>query len=135
MIATNDVHYVEPKEARLQEILLALQTGALLSDPDRMRMSDPNYYLRSPQEMASLFPEWPQAITNTLQIAERCELHLERDRYHLPNFEVPAGYTAASYLQELCDQGMRQRYGEHAGDPVYRDRLDYELKVIHSDGF
>jgi DNA polymerase III subunit alpha len=135
MIATNDVHYVEPKEARLQEILLALQTGALLSDSDRMRMSDPNYYLRSPQEMAGLFPDWPQAITNTLQIAERCELHLERDRYHLPNFEVPADYSVPSYLQELCDQGMRQRYGEHAGDPVFRDRLDYELKVIHSMGF
>lgn len=135
MIATNDVHYVDPPEARLQEILLALQTGALLSDTDRMRMSDGNYYLRSPQEMSALFPEWPQAIENTLQIAERCELKLERDRYHLPDFEVPQGYSANSYLRELCEQGMRQRYGEHASDPVYRDRLEYELQVIHSMGF
>ena len=135
LIATNDVHYVNPEEARLQEILLALQTGSLLSDPDRMRMSDGNYYLRSPQEMADLFPEWPQAITNTLAIAERCELHLERDHYHLPKFEVPQGYTTATYLQELCDQGMRQRYGEHAADPVYRERLDYELRVINQMGF
>ncbi len=135
MIATNDVHYVHPAEARLQEILLALQTGALLSDTDRMRMSDGNYYLRSPQEMSALFPEWPQAIENTLQIAERCELHLERDRYHLPDFEVPQGYSPDSYLRELCEQGMRQRYGEHANDPVYRERLEYELQVIHSMGF
>jgi DNA polymerase-3 subunit alpha len=135
VIATNDVHYVTPQEARLQEILLALQTGSLLSDPDRMRMSDDNYYLRSPQEMADLFPEWPQAITNTLAIAERCELHLERDHYHLPKFEVPQGYTTATYLSELCDQGMRQRYGEHATDPVYCERLDFELRVISQMGF
>ena len=135
MIATNDVHYVNPQDARLQEILLALQTGSLLSDPDRMRMSDENYYLRSPQEMANLFPEWPQAITNTLAIAERCELHLERDHYHLPKFEVPQGYSTSTYLYELCDQGMRERYGDRSADPVYRERLDYELRVISQMGF
>ena len=135
MIATNDVHYVNPNEARLQEILLALQTGSLLSDPERMRMSDNNYYLRSSQEMADLFPEWPQAITNTLAIAERCELHLERDHYHLPKFEVPAGYTTATYLRKLCDQGMQERYGGGASDPIYSERLDYELRVINQMGF
>ncbi len=135
VIATNDVHYVNKEEARLQEILLALQTGALLSDTDRMRMSDDNYYLRSPEEMANLFPEWPEAITNTLAIAERCDLHLERDRYHLPKFEVPQGYTTATYLRELCDQGMRERYGESTIDPVYCERLDYELRVIGQMGF
>lgn len=135
MIATNDVHYVEPQEARLQEILLALQTGALLTDADRMRMSDNNYYLRSPQEMSALFPEWPQAISNTLAIAERCDLHLERDRYHLPDFKVPQGYTTETYLKELCEKGMHQRYGDVADDKVHRERLDYELQVIHTMGF
>jgi DNA polymerase-3 subunit alpha len=134
-VATNDVHYVDPSDARLQDILLAVQTSCVLTDPNRMRMSDESYYLRSPQEMAELFAEVPGAISNTLLIAERCELDLGFKGYHLPHFDVPEGYTAESYLRELCETGLEQRYGAQAQDPEISSRLDYELGIIHEMGF
>jgi DNA polymerase-3 subunit alpha len=134
-IATNDVHYINKSDARLQDIMLAIQTGSILSDPKRMRMSTDTYYLRSPQEMASLFSETPAALSNTLAIAERCNLDLGFKGYHLPQFDVPAGKTADGYLRELCEVGLSRRYGERANDPVVRQRLDYELQVIHKMGF
>ena len=94
-VATNDVHYINPEDARLQDILLAIQTGTLISDPDRMRMSGNTYYLRSPEEMSSLFAEVPEALANTLLIAERCNVDLSPKGYHLPVFEVPPGTTPA----------------------------------------
>ncbi len=135
LIATNDVHYVDREDARYQDILLAIQTGALLSDPNRMHMTGDTYYLRSPEEMAALFAEVPQSISNTVTIAERCNLHLERDEYHLPKFEVPEGFNAETYLRMLCEKGLQKRYGDHATDTEVRDRLDYELSVIHEMGF
>ena len=134
-VATNDVHYINPEDARLQDILLAIQTGTLLSDPNRMRMTDGSYYLRSPEEMGRLFAEVPQALANTLMIAERCNVDLGFKGYHLPNFDVPEGCTAESYLRSLCEIGLKQRYGERSGDPVVNKRLDYELSVIHQMGF
>jgi DNA polymerase III subunit alpha len=134
-VATNDVHYIDQKDARYQDILLAIQTGALLSDPNRMRMKDNSYYLRSPDEMERLFKETPQALTNTLIIAERCNVDLGFKGYHLPDFEVPGGITAQNYLRELCDVGLQKRYGDRADDPIVRERLDYELDVIHTMGF
>ncbi len=134
-VVTNDVHYVDPDEFKLQDILLALQTGNVLSEPNRMRMSDNSYYLRSPQEMAALFPDLPETVSNTLEIAERCNLSLERSGYHLPRFEVPSGYTTATYLRELCEKGLQQRYGQRANDAEVRQRLDYELQVISQMGF
>jgi len=134
-IATNDVHYVDAGDARLQDILLAIQTGCVLKDPNRMRMSDNSYYLRSPQEMAALFAEVPQAISNTLLIAERCNVNLKTKGYHLPQFSVPAGYTAESYLRELCEQGLRRKYGARAEEATVRQRLNYELDVIEKMGF
>ena len=134
-VATNDVHYVRKEDARLQDILLAIQTGCVLTDPKRMRMTDASYYLRSPEEMAALFSEVPDAINNTLLIAERCNIDLGFKGYHLPQFEVPPGYTPQSYLLELCEAGMQRRYGSRADDPVVRKRLDYELKIIHKMGF
>ncbi len=95
-VATNDVHYINPEDARLQDIMLAIQTGSVLSDPNRMRMSDNSYYLRSPEEMAEIFAEVPTAISNTLMIAERCELDLGFKGYRLPRFDVPEGDTAES---------------------------------------
>jgi DNA polymerase-3 subunit alpha len=135
LIATNDSHYINPEDARYQDILLAIQTGSLLSDPNRMRMTDPTYYLRSPQEMAELFAEVPEAISNTLLVAERCNVDLTPSGYHLPLFEVPEGYTAESYLRELCEEGLRRRYGSRADNPEVRQRLEYELSVIHTMGF
>lgn len=134
-VATNDVHYIEKEDWRLQDILLAIQTGSVLSDPNRMRMTDPSYYLRSPQEMSALFAEVPQALQNTLLIAERCNVDLSFKGYHLPIFEVPEGYTPQSYLRELCEEGLKKRYGPRAADPILRQRLEYELGVIHQMGF
>jgi len=134
-VATNDVHYIEKDDARLQDILLAVQTGCLLSDPNRMRMSDASYYLRSPEEMAQLFSEVPEAITNTLLIAERCDIDLGFKGYHLPHFAVPDGYTPETYLRELCEAGYRRLYQNRSDDRVFRDRLEYELGIIHEMGF
>jgi DNA polymerase-3 subunit alpha len=134
-VATNDVHYVDAGDARLQDIMLAVQTGCVLSDPNRMRMSDNSYYLRSPQEMAALFGEVPGALSNTLEIAERCNLDLGFKGYQLPRFPVPADETGETYLRRLCEAGLEQRYGPQAGDPALRQRLEYELGVIHQMGF
>ena len=134
-VATNDVHYVDKQDARLQDIMLAVQTGSILSDPRRMRMSADSYYLRSPQEMEQLFAETPDALSNTLLIADRCDLDLGFKGYHLPKFDVPPRYTANSYLRQLCEAGLARRYGDRASDPKVRERLDYELKIIHKMGF
>lgn len=135
-IATNDVHYINQSDARLQDILLAIQTGALITDPNRFRMSVESFYLRSPEEMATLFSELPEALSNTIEIAERCEVDLSSKGYHLPRFPVPPGYSAETYLRELCEEGMIRRYGTaRARDPELRERLEYELSVIHQMGF
>lgn len=135
-VATNDVHYINRPDARLQDILLAIQTGSLITDPNRMRMSVDSFYLRSPEEMAGLFSEVPTALTNTLEIAERCDVDLTSKGYHLPRFPVPPGYTAETYLRELCEEGLTRRYGEASGrNTILRERLEYELRVIHEMGF
>ena len=100
-----------------------------------MRMTDSSYYLRSPQEMADLFSEIPEALSNTLLIAERCNVDLGFKGYHLPVFDVPDGKSAQAYLRELCEAGVQRRFGERANDPLIRQRLDYELGVIHKMGF
>jgi len=135
LVATNDVHYVNSSDAKLQDILLAVQTGSLLTDPKRMRMSDETYYLRTPQEMANIFSEVPEALSNTVLIAERCEVDLGFKGYHLPDFPVPEGYNPQTYLRKLCDDGLRIRYGEYATDSVIQERLEYELGIIHTMGF
>ncbi len=134
-VATNDVHYVDPEDAHLQDILLAIQTGSLVSDPNRMRMTDGSYYLRSPDEMGRLFAELPEALSNTLLVAERCSVDLGFKGYQLPLFEVPADYTPDSYLRQLCETGLEKRYGERANDKEVRQRLEYELGIIHNMGF
>ncbi|MHC1740226.1 MAG: DNA polymerase III subunit alpha [Anaerolineaceae bacterium] len=134
-IATNDVHYINRADARLQDILLCIQTGSLISDPNRMRMTGDSFYLRSPEEMAALFPETPEALANTLMIADRCNVEISKDGYHLPKFDVPSGFTPDSYLRSLCEEGLIQHYGERSRDPEVRKRLDYELSVIHDMNF
>ncbi|MGW8227044.1 MAG: DNA polymerase III subunit alpha, partial [Anaerolineales bacterium] len=134
-VATNDVHYINEADAKLQDILLAIQTGCLLSDPNRMRMSGETYYLRSPEEMSTIFGEVPGAISNTLAIAERCNVDLGFKGYHLPHFDVPGEFTAQTYLKKLCEEGLERRYGTHKDDPEIRQRLDYELEIIHKMGF
>jgi DNA polymerase III subunit alpha len=134
-IAANDVHYINPEDARLQDILLAIQTGSLLADPDRMKMGDNTYYLRTPEEMQALFGHIPGAIENTLEIAERCKVDLTPKGYHLPLFSVPETFTTQSYLRDLCEKGLERIYGEKASEPEIKDRLEYELSVIHEMGF
>ena len=134
-IATNDVHYINQEDARLQDILLAIQTGCVLSDPNRMRMSGQSFYLRSPEEMSRIFTEVPESISNTLLIAERCNIDLGFKGYHLPHFDVPEDFTPQSYLLKLCEDGMERRYGDHKHDQEVRQRLEYELEIIHTMGF
>jgi DNA polymerase III subunit alpha len=134
-VATNDVHYINREDARLQDIMLAIQTGCVLSDPNRMRMTSNSYYLRSTEEMQALFGEVPGALSNTLLIAERCNIDLGFKGYRLPQFEVPEGYTADGYLRSLCEAGLQRRYGARMSDPMIRQRLDFELGIIHQMGF
>jgi len=134
-IATNDVHYINPEDWRYQDILLAIQTNSLITEPGRFRMSDDTYYLRPPDEMARLFSEVPEALSNTLLIAERANVDLSSKGYHLPLFEVPEGHTTQTYLRGLCESGLKQRYADRAEDPEVRSRLEYELKVINEMGF
>ena len=112
-VATNDVHYINQSDSKLQDILLAIQTNSLLTDKDRMSMTDDSYYLRTAQEMQQLFAEVPESLSNTLLIAERCNVDLSFKGYHLPDFDVPEGYTAQTYLRHLCEEGAHRRYGEH----------------------
>jgi DNA polymerase-3 subunit alpha len=133
LVATNDAHYVRAEDAEAQDILLCIQTGKVRADPDRLRMTDNGYYVKSAAEMAAILGEWPDALENTLRIAERCEVNVESDGYHLPDFAVPAGHDPESYLRELTEAGFRQRYPEP--DEALWDRLNYELSVIHNMGF
>ncbi len=121
-VSTNDAHYINPEDAKYQDILLAIQTGALLADPERMRMNDGSYYLRSPEEMAHLFAEVPDSLANTLLIAERCNINLDVKEYRLPRFEVPQGQTAeilpASPVRRRVKAALRGKRHQRAGtDP------------------
>jgi len=132
-VATADVHYVHQEDAAAQELLLAIQTSTTLSDPTRMRMGSDDYYLMTPQEMALLMPEYPEALENTLWVAEQCSVDIGFTGYHLPKFPVPEPYTAQEYLRKLCEEGVHRRYAEIT--PEIRNRIDYELRVIHEMGF
>ncbi|MGQ9674430.1 MAG: DNA polymerase III subunit alpha [Chloroflexota bacterium] len=133
LVATNDVHYVRQEDARAQEILLCIQTNTTLDDPKRMTMGSDSFYLRSPDEMAALFAEVPEALANTQLIAERCDLKLDFNRVHLPQFPIPEGYTPDTYLEKLCRDGLKRRYQRVTQE--VDERLRYELSVIEKTGF
>lgn len=133
LVATNDVHYARREETNIHDVLLCIQTGKTVTEPNRMRMDGDTYYLRSAEEMAALFSEVPEALTNTLRVAEACELELEFGHYRLPLFQVPEGYDVQSYLLHLCEEGLQRRYTIIT--PQIRERLDYELDIIHQMGF
>jgi DNA polymerase III subunit alpha len=136
LLATNDVHYVRKEDADPHDTLLCIQTNAHKDEANRMRMSDASYYLTSREEMWTYFHEVPQALSNTLRVAEMCEVDLDTKGYHLPVFPVPDGFDSASYLRHLCQKGLRWRYGEGAlSDETLQKRLGYELEVIHNMGF
>lgn len=133
LVATNDVHYVKREHAEMQDILLCIQTGKTVDDPGRLRFQSDELYLKSAEEMAAKFGELPEALKNTLIIAERCNVELAFGRLHLPDYPIPEGKTPDTYLEELCRQGVKWRYGEIT-EPV-RQRLEYELKVIRQMGY
>ncbi len=133
LVTTNDVHYTYPEDAHAHDVLLCIQTGKTINEPNRMRMDGESYYLKSGEEMAALFPEAPQALTNSLRIAEMCEVELEFGNYHLPIFDVPGGFDPQSYLRHLCETGLRKKYPSIT--PQIQARLDYELDIIHQMGF
>ncbi len=133
LVCTNDAHYLHKEDAEAHDVLLCIQTGKTLDDENRMRYEPRNFYLRSEDEMAALFAEYPDALENTVRIAERCQLEFTFGKYHLPEFKLPEGYDSPSYLRKLCDEGFRERYGE--ARPDYRHQLDYELDMIEKMGF
>jgi DNA polymerase-3 subunit alpha len=136
ILATNDVHYTRAEDAKPHQVLLCIQTGSSVKDP-KLSFSDAEFYLKSYDEMAALFGEVPGALSNSVRIAEMCDVKLDWEGYHLPNFDVPEGYDAYSYLRHLCEKGLAWRYGESqvASDDALRQRLAHELGIIHSMGF
>lgn len=133
LVCTNDVHYTYAEDAAAHDILLCIQTGKKVQDEDRMRYEGGQYYVKSPQEMADLFPYAPQALENTRKIADRCHVEIEFGVTKLPRYDVPEGYTSWEYLNKLCREGLEQRY-----QPVtqeLRERLEYELDTIRTMGY
>lgn len=133
LVATNDVHYCKCEDSATQEILVCVQTNTTINDPKRLKSDTDQLYLKSPEEMSRLFSTIPEALSNTIHIAEMCSLDLGFKGYHLPAFPVPEGTTPEQYLEDLCRAGVRRKYGHDVGE--VGDRLRYELDVITSMGF
>ncbi len=133
VVLTNDAHYTTREDAYLQDVLMCIQMGKTMDDPDRMRFETQEFYLKSEEEMASLFPEHPEILDNTMKIAARCQVDFAFGHYHLPVYDVPEGYTAQEYLHKLCIEGLERLYGADAEDK--RERLEYELNMIAQMGF
>lgn len=133
LVATNDVHYCEEHDAPAQDVLVCVQTNTTLQDPKRLKSDTNQLFLKSADQMARLFGDVPESLTNTIRIAEMCSLDLGFKGYQLPEFDVPDGFTGETYLRYLCEQGAMERYGTIDG--AVGERLDYELGVINSMGF
>ena len=134
LVVTNDCHYLTADDAEAQEVLMCIQTGKTLSDPNRMKMTTRELYVKSEEEMRALFPNFPDAIENTAKIAARCNVEFDFSTTHLPKFPLPEGETdALAYLRALCEKGLRERYGEGREDA--RERMEYELGVISGMGY
>jgi len=135
LVAANDVHFLRRSDHQAHDVMLCIGTGKMVQDENRMRYV-PELYLKSPAEMCELFRDFPEAIANTLEIAERCHLDLEFGRSKYPEYPAPPGKTREEYLRDLCYDGLRERYSERAAnDPELIRRLDYELGVFEKTGF
>jgi len=133
LVVTNDAHYIHRADHEFHDVLLCIQMGKTLDDPNRMRFNSDDYYLKSAEEMAELFPEYPEAMENTVRIAERCNVDFSFGNHYLPKFPLPEGTTEEEYLRRLCEEKLTLRY-----NPVtakVQERLDYELSIIHRMGF
>lgn len=135
MVATTDSHYLKREDAYNHEVLLCIQTGKRMSDDDRMKFDTDELYVKSPEEMIEYFSAFPEAIENTVKIAEKCNVNFEFGNTILPNYEVPKEYkTHYDYLKELCDKGLEKRYGKELPDEIIK-RAEYELGVIKKMGY
>jgi DNA polymerase-3 subunit alpha len=146
LVLTNDSHYCKKEHAEAHELFLCIGTGTTINDPKRMRFGSNEFYFKSPEEMAQLFPELPEAMANTVAIAERCNVHLptvsEDKVNHYPEFPVPEGVSREDYLRQQCVKGLAWRYGFDADSPDLQEqeqekvqRMDFELGVIGQTGF
>lgn len=133
LVATNESRYIERKQVQAHDILVCIGEGVTVHGQDRKRY-DGDYSLRSPEEMKELFVDYPQAIENTVKIAERCNVEFEFGGYLFPTFECPEGYDSESYLRHLCQEGLKERYGDPIPQ-VAQERLDYELDLVIKMGF
>src|SRR6184192_4402628 len=135
LVAANDVHFLRRSDHKAHDVLLCINTAARIEDEQRMRY-EPELYFKSPAEMREIFRDFPEAITNTLEIAERCNLEIEFGKSKYPEYPVPPGKTREGYLRELCYKGLHERYGERAAnDQELIKRLDYEVDVLGKTGF
>ncbi len=135
MVAANDVHFLERSHHEAHDVMICIGTGKMVHDEKRMRYV-PELYFKSPNEMGALFSDKPEAISNTIAIAERCNLKLEFGTSKFPEYEPPPGKTRVQYLRDLCEAGLRKRYGERAENaPELRSRLNKELDVLEKTGF
>ncbi|MCI6869764.1 MAG: DNA polymerase III subunit alpha, partial [Selenomonadales bacterium] len=132
LVLTNDSHYLNSEDVDFHDVLLCIQMNKTLSDENRMRYG-PGFHLRSPEEMAKLYPDYPEAMANTVKIAERCNVDFDFEHRHLPNFPLPDGLTDEQYLRQLCEANISSHYPDE--QPEVRERLEYELGVIHTMGF
>ena len=138
LAGTNDCHYLKKEDSRPHELMLCLQTGKTLSDPNRMKFDTDQLYVKSTEEIAPAFAEFPGAVTNTCKIADDCDLQLALNKTHLPQYKVPEGYTRESYVEHLAVEGLKTRLRQrpsHVASAVYEQRLREELMVICSMGF
>ncbi|MBI1866488.1 MAG: DNA polymerase III subunit alpha [Candidatus Staskawiczbacteria bacterium] len=134
LVATNDAHYLRPDDAEAQDILMLINTGADALDPERLSLKSDDFSMRKPEEMAELFKDNPEAIENTQKIVESCNFNFELGKILFPNFPVPANKTAEQFLEDLCQQGLKNRFGENP-DPKIIERLKYELSIIKKTDF
>ena len=134
LVATNDCHYIAPEDSRMHRVLLCIQTGRTIEDENAMEFGSEEFYFKSEEEMRALFPDVPEAADNTVKIAQRCQVELEFGKTKLPAFFTPDGSDNLEFFHRLCQEGLARRYGE---DPPqeYRDRLEYEIRVISQMGY
>ena len=135
LVATNDVHYLDQGGARLQDVLLAVNTAKHVDAPDRMRITDDTYHMRSTEEMQKLFGHVPGATENTVKILEMCNVEIPMGEYHLPHFETPPEVSTGPYLMGLVLSGAKKRYGDRAEASEVQDAIKHEIRIIASMGF
>ncbi len=143
VVATNDCHYLDMEDHKAHDALLCIQTGKTVKETNRLRFSSETFYMKTPEEMKKAFSYIPEAVTNTVKIAERCNLELELGKYHLPHFPVPEGYTKESFMTELACKGLEERFSEieavrgvgSIDRKRYKERLEFEIQMIDKMGF